>query len=254
MLADSTFLTSIVPLPVEYERDPYRSHYVRDRRVPDHATIVHDVPSQERHERMRYSDWPRRLRRWRVIAYSLGILLTVLSVVSDFADEPLLSFLPLRLVVALAFGIYVGMKEIHQSEWRIWHTVGVLAGVLTVLLSYGYSWLIPSVSDQLFYWSPAGGSERTEGPNTWVYVLVTYVLGTWLAFISGVLLGRGVQQKAEQERWGARNVADAVQQGQVTGPKATRTAAILGLVGILGAALIESIAPKVLAAILGGGN
>jgi hypothetical protein len=249
VLADSTLLTSIVPLPVEYEPDPYMPRYVRDRRVPDHAVIVHEIPSKEYDKRMRYSEWPGWLRHWRVKVYALGILLTMLSVVTDFAYTPLQSVLRLHLVVGLAFGVYVGMKEIHQPEWRILHIVGLLAGILTGLVGYTYALL-----GDMFDWVPVP-MERfvrlIEEPNILVDVPVTYVFGTWLVFISGVLLGRGVQQKAEQERWGAQNVADAsVQQGQATRALPARTATLLGIFGVLAAALIQSIA-TVLAAILG---
>lgn len=92
VIADSTLLTSIVPLPVEYERDPYIPRYVRDRRVPDDAVIVYETTSRKLYERMRYSDWPVWLRRWRAKVYARS---------TTFLRSSLSSFLSSSLKVLL---------------------------------------------------------------------------------------------------------------------------------------------------------
>lgn len=177
----------------------------------------------------------------------------MLSVVTDFADTHLLGVgaagevLTHRLFVPFVFGLYVGMKEIHQSGgWHL-HIVGLLAGISAGLLSYAGWIYLGSVPE------PMEGSVVTiDRSHILVDVLVTYVFSIWLVFISGVLLGRGVQLKAEQERWGAQNVSEASeQQGQSVGAWNARTTTLLGLIGVLGAALMQSIA-AVLAAIFGG--
>jgi hypothetical protein len=71
-------------------------------------------------------------------------------------------------------------------------------------------------------------------------------------FISGALLGKALQYKAEQDRWGTPNVSYALgQRTEASGGWSARATAIVGLIGVLGAALLQS-AGQVLSAILGG--
>ncbi len=73
-------------------------------------------------------------------------------------------------------------------------------------------------------------------------------------FFSGFLLGRVVQFIAEQERWGAPTgvVSDGESGNEMEQGKA-RTTAIVGLIGVLSAALIQVIG-QVISTLLGGGT
>jgi hypothetical protein len=66
----------------------------------------------------------------------------------------------------------------------------------------------------------------------------TYFLGTWLIFMSGFLIGKAVQIKAEEDRGGPQDGSSPSGDHEAQA-KGTRTTAIVGLVGVIVAALLQ---------------
>jgi len=160
----------------------------------------------------------------------------------------------LRLIATVAFGVYVGMKVTdrndttlrYQVSWVQLHVIGFLTGtVVTLLIIYLPRFFdLPCLGDCTPFYEPSLNTGYI------VRMLIKYLFGTWLLFISGVVLGRVVQFKAEQERWGIPDEAlSGVGQSSVAEGN-TRNAAILGLVGVIGGALLQSIG-QIVAAIVG---
>jgi hypothetical protein len=249
----STILASLVPLPKEYLRNP------RDGRVQNTAMareIAEEEGARSGAGGIQFMESPGVAG-----SYVLEIILTALATLPEFSDSlvptvPSLGvvgeYLTLRLVVAVAFGVLVGAKEAHEPSWRRIHIVGVATGALTFLVAV---WSVV-FGDQ---YVPALGhylaAQAPPSPELYDYLprlLVKYLLGTWLMFISGALLGKALQYKAEQDRWGTPNVSYALgQRTEASGGWSARATAIVGLIGVLGAALLQS-AGQVLSAILGG--
>lgn len=140
------------------------------------------------------------------------------------------------------------VTDLHDRlvSWTTLHSIGLGMGVFaagTVLLL-----------SRIVEFSSGGGSEPFYQPfltpEYIANIIFTYLVGTWLLFISGAVLGKLVQFKAEQDRWG---VLSEPQSGSMEGnvPAGnTRSAVILGFVGVIGGALLQSIG-QIVAALVG---
>jgi hypothetical protein len=156
----------------------------------------------------------------------------------------------LRLLATVAFGFYVGMKvtDLHDRlvSWTTLHIIGLGMG--------GFAAGTVLLLSRIVEFSSGGGSEPFYQPfltpEYIANIVFTYLVGTWLLFISGAVLGKVVQFKAEQDRWG---VLSEPQSGSIEGSVPagnTRSAVILGFVGVIGGALLQSIG-QIVAALVG---
>jgi len=184
----------------------------------------------------------------------LGITLIAAAAVFDLMNSPAVvlggvnAIWTLRSIVTVAFGVYAGLKlqvvvsflrpGRHSVHWAGLHTAGFLTGAAVAVIVILVPRLVdlPCLGDCAPFYMPSLTTEYI------VNMIVTYVFGTWLLFISGVLLGNVIQVKAEQERWGIP--------GEAPSGGGQRRAAILALVGVIGAALLQSVG-QIIAALVG---
>jgi hypothetical protein len=162
--------------------------------------------------------------------YGLGCLL-IWAAAAFGAYEALTTVVTLRVIVALGFGVYAGIRD-GQATDRFWrfHIVGLIAGIgaatAAALVSLGVSK------------EPVG---VLLGPNN-IFAISTILVSTWLLFVSGVLFGMGLQL------WlgaGAEVSAHRVNSGQASGQRRSvkdwgvREQVLFGCVTTLLAALIN---------------
>jgi hypothetical protein len=163
------------------------------------------------------------------LSYAIGIVLTATATGLDFFYTPGgVDIDVLRLLIAVAFGIYVGIKDGMVRRWGRFNIIGALAGLMT--------WVVAA------YVSEASliAAFNVGDIDPIASIVVVYFLGTWLMFISGFQLGKALQIKAEEQRGRAQDGSppsgehDAVA-GDARGP------ATIGLVGVIVAALLQTL-------------
>jgi hypothetical protein len=163
----------------------------------------------------------------RYLSYALGIVLTAASAGLDFFYSPGPVDISVRLLIAVAFGIYVGIKDGIGRPWGRFNIIGALAGLL--------AWVVALYLSEV----PLVAAYNTGDLNPVVNTFVTYCLGTWLMFISGFQLGKAVQIRAEEERGRPQDGSTLSEHGARAGE--ARASAILGVVGVIIAALLQTL-------------
>jgi hypothetical protein len=164
------------------------------------------------------------------LSYAIGIVLTAAAAGLDLVYSPGgVDIDVLRLLIAVSFGIYVGIKDGYgiRSVGRF-NIIGFLTGLLT--------WMVAA------YFSEASliAAYDIGDISPIVSTVVIYFLGTWLLFISGFLLGRAVQITAQEHIGTAQDGLSPRGEHDATAGEA-RTTAIIGLVGVIGAALFQTL-------------
>jgi hypothetical protein len=165
----------------------------------------------------------------RYLSYAIGIVLTAAATGLDFFYTPGgVDIDVLRLLIAVAFGIYVGIKDGMSRYWGRFNIIGALAGLL--------AWVVAAYVSE----APLEAAYSTGDIDPVVNTFVTYCLGTWLMFISGFQLGKAVQIRAEEDRGRPHN-GSTLSGEPGTRAGGARASAILGVVGVIVAALLQTL-------------
>ena len=146
-------------------------------------------------------------------------------------------FLTLRLVAAVVSGMYVGIKEGPNPEWPRVIRTGVQMGMFTTGVVCLVAWAsgLPIISEYGF-------------ANTVTTLLITFGAGTFAVFFFATFLGVVIQVAAEQFRWGTDGSVAAREEGL-----SVQATAIIGLIGVLGGALVQS-AGQIISALMSNGG
>jgi hypothetical protein len=237
----ATMFTRVVPLPRQYERVPpnrvTRAFLEANPPQPDLSTgaLIY-------HERWQESNLS---LLWH---YGLGIGLIAGATLLDNWDVVnfgiVTEYLTLRFLVAWFFGIYIGMKDGSTTTWRRFHIIGVLAGIAASIAYLDVQ--ILSGNEVLAH------NNFLDAAADIGKVVLSYVIGTWLTFVSGVLLGMVVQYRAEQERWEAPGSSISRGGEGVAGERPSRAPTILAFLGVVVGALLQGSA-QIIAALVGNG-
>jgi hypothetical protein len=172
------------------------------------------------------------------LSYAIGIVLTAASAGLDLFYSPEGVDISVRLFIAAAFGIYVGIKDGKKSQpVGRFNIIGALAGLL--------AWMVAAYVSQVTLLAAYDRGDISPIVSS----VFAYLLGTWLIFMSGFLIGKALQMKAEEDRGRLQDGSSPSRDHEALA-KGTRTTAIVGLVGVIGAALLQVIG-EIVSALVG---
>jgi hypothetical protein len=150
-----------------------------------------------------------------------------------------------RGLLTLALGFYMGMnRRAHDLDpWWMVHIWGLAAGLAATAVAIpAAAWFGNGATDHL--WRLIIDNPLTATPGRTLFALTVYLIGTWLLFVSGALLGFAVLQWTRRmtlvrERAHPAEVSDAVEETPSGGEWSIRNPALLGAAGTIIAALIQ---------------